>query len=96
MYPEVIRAFERNLVATSHIIERPDTVRARQRTADPWTFEHNLRRWCEREAFDRTVNFVARQFHTQNLDRIQAILRRAGLRYRGGLIYVEHKERVLH
>lgn len=79
MYPEVIRAFERNLTVTCQIIERDDTKRARSMAQDKQTFDLNLKRWCIDQAFDRTVDFIARQRHTTNLDVIRAVVRRAGL-----------------
>lgn len=79
MYPEVIRAFERNLVSVCRIMERDDTKRARSMADDPETFDRNLNRWCRERAFDRTVEFIARQRRTTNLDVIGAVARRAGL-----------------
>jgi hypothetical protein len=79
MYPEVIRAFERNLEKTTRIVERPDTKRARAMAKDKATFDRNLSTWCQVQAFDRTVEFIAKQRHTTDLNVLRAVVRRSGL-----------------
>lgn len=81
MYPQVAQTFERHLKAQYAIFDREDTQHAFAMAHDKETFRNNLDAWCRRQAFDATVERIARDFKTTNIEKIRAVLRRAGVVY---------------
>lgn len=75
----VARTFDALLSREYKIFDRKDTAAAFAKAHDKETFRNNLDAWCRRRAFDATVEVVARQFKTRDVDQIAAILRRAGV-----------------
>ena len=74
--------FERNLrIQMDQWATRPDTIEALRQNQDPETFVWNLECACRRAAYDATVAAAARAYHTEDLLKLRALLRRGHVHY---------------
>lgn len=77
----VANLFNLQLAREYRIFDRKDTIKAFGLASDKTTFRDNLDAACRRAAFDKTVESVSKQFHTNDPERVLEIVSKAGLVY---------------